>query len=583
MKITKTFLLLLVIAILAFTLRLITAYYVDVGSDEMIYTLIPLNIIDAGRLSTVEQAPVYFYLTDLGYKLTGGMNGVTGRLPSIFFGSAAIFLIYLITQLLFKNKTISLLSAFFLAVSGYAIRYNQEMDMTTFFLALLSIYFFILVLQGEDKKLYFAALFLALAVMCKPIVLLFVPAYIIIWILKERSASEKKTKWSISKERLKIILLSLLLCIIIVTPVLTYNYFLYKEKGFTDYYFSVLGGLGSNQIYQGQEAQPWTFQTFFNVLRIIITRSFHFDTLLLLLGIIGIILTFKTKEFNMGQSKTEKYTCLLLLSTSALLILYIAGKMGSPTHYVWISIILSIFSGYAITTIADKIRHRFHTHHLTAFILILVTISTIMIIKETMPLREKSAAIALRTYSQQNIEKESLVVLDPRIYRGIYAWAFNDLHYLEGTSYPQLINSINQIKGMKTTVPLYYIECAPGTNCGWKPEDFQRIAPAGEKLSEHFKKQTQKIAEVGEAEKFYIYKGSATVPSDIFPIIDQTHMHWYTPVAWKHKENAIDNYTPKTTFDKLLNSFAFLILYLDVAIALVSLLVPFYLLLRKSG
>jgi len=255
--------------------------------------------------------------------------------------------------------------------------------------------------------------------------------------------------------------------------------------------------------------------------------------------------------------------------------------MSSATHYVWFPLILSFFSGFALITITDKVKHRFHFNHLTAIILILVTLSTLLIIKETIPFREKSAALALRAYSEQNIPKESLVVLDPRIYRGIYAWAFNDLHYLEGTNYPQLMNNLDKIKGTKTTVPLYYIECAPGTNCGWKPEDFQHIAPVGEKLSTYFQQQTQKVAEVGKAEKFYIYRGSATLPSDVFPIIDQAQMHWYTPVAWKHPENAIDNYTLDTRFDKLLNGFAFLILYLDVLVALLSLSVPFYLLYRK--
>ena len=62
MKISKIALMVLGIFLLAFSLRTLTSFYLDVGTDEMIYSLIPYNIISAHRLSTVEQSPLYFYL-----------------------------------------------------------------------------------------------------------------------------------------------------------------------------------------------------------------------------------------------------------------------------------------------------------------------------------------------------------------------------------------------------------------------------------------------------------------------------------------------------------------------------------------
>ncbi len=60
MKIKKTHAVLLLFVLLGAGLRIIAAHNLDVNPDEMIYTVIPVNIISAGRLSTVEQAPLLF-------------------------------------------------------------------------------------------------------------------------------------------------------------------------------------------------------------------------------------------------------------------------------------------------------------------------------------------------------------------------------------------------------------------------------------------------------------------------------------------------------------------------------------------
>src|SRR3989344_7997795 len=151
MKIKKTALILLLIFVLALALRIFAAMQVDVSTDEMIYSLIPLNIISAGRLGTVEQSPLYFYLADVGYSIMNGLSPVAARLPSIVFGSLAVFLVYLLSVELFKSERVGLISAFHWALSGYALQYNIEMDMIAFFFALLSIFFFLRALKTERK------------------------------------------------------------------------------------------------------------------------------------------------------------------------------------------------------------------------------------------------------------------------------------------------------------------------------------------------------------------------------------------------------------------------------------------------
>lgn len=134
MKLTKTILYILILFCIGFLLRIIAAANSDVGTDEIIYTLLPLNIIDAQRLGTVEQSTLFFYLEDLTYKISNGVGPIASRFPSILFGSLAIIIIYLLTKELFQNNTAALFSAALVTFSGFILRHNTEMDMVAFFL-----------------------------------------------------------------------------------------------------------------------------------------------------------------------------------------------------------------------------------------------------------------------------------------------------------------------------------------------------------------------------------------------------------------------------------------------------------------
>ena len=577
MKISKTLLILFMIILLAGILRAIAALSVDIGTDEMIYTVLPFNIISAHRLSTIEQAPIYFYLVDIGYKMTGGLSLLSGRLPNIFFGALASIVIFLISLELFSNKKAALLTAFFFAISGYAIRYSQEMDMTAYFLVLLSIFFFIRVLKWQHQNLYASTLFLALAVLVKPIVLLFLPAYAITWLwqgwkLKNGIIHKEENKLKIDRKILRTLGYCIFLIILIISPVLIYNYLLYQDKGFTDYYFSTLAGIGDQGPYAGQEGTAWTWSELAGITKIIFTSIFHFDWLLLIFGMIGLWFSFKK----------DKYSSSYLILTAILLLFYLAGKTASSSHYLWLPLILSIFAGYGTMKISDLIREKIKFNHIISIIIIIALVSTAMVIKQIIPLKEQSIAIALHDYADKNIPENAVVVLDPRIYRGIYAWAFPNLHYLEGTYFPDVTNNLKKIPGNTVSIPIYYIECGPGTYCGWKPEDFERITPFAQQLSSFFHQQTQKIAEIKAIDTFYVYSGQMTLPTGVYETIDRTHSFWYTPVGWKYPELAPDYYILTSPIDKIMQSVGFFILYLDVAIALLSAGLVFYLLGRQS-
>ncbi len=576
MKLTKTHLILLAIFALAFLVRLYSAAHVDIGSDEIIYSLIPLHIIDAGRLSTVEQAPVYFYLTYLSYKLFGSFTLISTRFTSILFGAAAAMLIYLISLKIFNNKNAALLSSFLFALSGYAIRFNQEMDMTAYFLSLLSLYFFLYVLENKPNYLYPSLGILALASLVKPIILLFIPAYFLTWAIigwknKHGFIYKKENNYHIDQKIIKTICISLLLCIIIVAPVLTYNYLLYKEKGITDYYFTVLAGIGNAQIYTGQEAESWTITALKDVLIGTLTQFLKYDFIILLAGISGLFPAWKNK-----RNET-----MLLGLTILFLYLYLAGKMSSATHYVWVPLILSIFAGYAIIHFHETMQQKMKLKQIFYVICIILLISTSFTLYNISKLKEASIQNILNEYAVDNLPNNAIIIVDPRIYRGVYTWALSDKHYLEGTSFPQLINNLDKLPGTKQTLPLYYIECGPGKYCGWKPEDYQRISDYGKQLSASLIPNMKKVTELHTADTLVIYQSTINAPTSIYEPIDRTHNHWYTPIGWKYTENAIDNYTPKNFVDKTLNALSFLILYIDVLIALLSIVYVFYVLFKQ--
>lgn len=232
--------------------------------------------------------------------------------------------------------------------------------------------------------------------------------------------------------------------------------------------------------------------------------------------------------------------------------------------------------------ISNLIREKIKFNHIISIIIIIALVSTAIVIKQIIPLKEQSIAIALHDYADKNIPENAVVVLDPRIYRGIYAWAFPNLHYLEGTYFPDIANNLKQIPGTAVSMPVYYIECGPGTYCGWKPEDFERITPFAQQLSSFFHQQIQKIGEIKATDTFYVYSGQMTLPTGVYETIDRTHSFWYTPVAWKYPELAPDSYNLNSPSHKMMQLFGLIVLWIDVLIALLSVGLVFYLLAKQS-
>ncbi|HLC81616.1 MAG TPA: glycosyltransferase family 39 protein [Candidatus Nanoarchaeia archaeon] len=573
MKLSKTALILTFLVILAFSLRLYSAHHVDLATDEMIYSLIPLNIISAERLSTVEQSPVYFYLADLGYKLLGGLTAISSRFTSVIYGSLAAILIYLLTLELFGRKKEALLAAFFAAVSGYILHFSIEMDMVAYFFSLFAAYYFIIAWKRDaNKYFYFSFVLASLAVLIKSIALIFFIVLLFALVIKlwlKDGSAVVSAEIKRPKKGLIIIAVCLLLSLVIVSPVLIYNYLLYQDKGITDYYFSVIGGVGET-VHQGLQGKPWTLSRLSQISQGKLQQFLTLDGPLLIFGIIGLALSFKK----------ERWPTVLLLFLIAIPFIYLAGQTSSASHYLFVPLFLSIFAGHSAVVIGQTVKDKFRFRHFILLVMIITSIFTITTLVKIEKLREQSIVLSLQSYAQDTIPDNALIVIDPRIYNGIHAWVFNKQHYLAGISFPQLLNQLEGYSGATVTAPLYYIECSGKTYCGWKPEDFDRISKSGEELSAYFQERLVKIYELKSEHQFSIYRGEIKIPPAVYEAVDRTHQFWFYPVGWKYPENAVDNYTTDGLAEKMLNKIGFTVLYLDVLMALLAILLTLWLGLR---
>lgn len=95
--------------------------------------------------------PVHIYTTALFVKLLD-LNEFSTRLPAALFGTGNIILLYFLVSLLLKNQFVSILSAFFLAISPYNIhfsRFNHEANFALFFFMLGMILFLLTIQKGK--------------------------------------------------------------------------------------------------------------------------------------------------------------------------------------------------------------------------------------------------------------------------------------------------------------------------------------------------------------------------------------------------------------------------------------------------
>ncbi len=162
--------------------------------------------------------PVPIYLMTIPIKLFG-LNEFGVRFQNAFFGTLMIPLFFFFLNKTIKNRVITLLGSFFLAVSSWHIFYSRveyETLIASFFI-LLGIWFFIKMLDGGKVWAMLSAFFMMLTMYTAPAPRLFIPVFILVLLIFYLP------KFKVNKNNFLFFILS---CVILGLPLLYATLFL---------------------------------------------------------------------------------------------------------------------------------------------------------------------------------------------------------------------------------------------------------------------------------------------------------------------------------------------------------------------
>ena len=203
--------------------------------DEAVEQTTPLEWLDPNipfwtNLSFHDHPPLVFWIEHVSIKIFGE-NNFAMRFPSALLGVASIYLLYLLVRKLSSEKA-ALLAALFLAVTinhVYISRSGIQEPFVIFFLLLTS-YLFLKSFE-KDSYLIWTGLSAGLMFLTKYTTFFLIPVFLIYTAFNRRDLFKNKKLY-----------IGAILAILIFSPVIIYNYELYKTFGHFDFQFSFMAG-----------------------------------------------------------------------------------------------------------------------------------------------------------------------------------------------------------------------------------------------------------------------------------------------------------------------------------------------------
>ena len=579
----KTKIYLLIIFIFGLILRIIAAVNLGVFADDMHFAPHAAGFISSGKLQTWDQPPMWYFLTDIAYKILGTTQ-LASRFASVIFGAFSIILVFLIAKEIFKNKKIALIAGFLIAVSPYLIKNNlAEMDATVMFFILAAVFLFI---RGLEKNKFYLLMvsiaFLGISLLTKHYALLFLPAFFLIFIENKYRNKEK-----IGKIIRQAVVLGIVFAIFIL-PIFASNYLLYKDKGFLDFQFNRLIGLGSEKSAQYYSwAAGWNEKSDYRGFFLGNSRNYYTKTptalvslgymfygcpIIFILGILGLLFFYRKNK--------------IYFAFFAILFLVPWFMMGSvsllPKHYLFGTLLLSLPAAVFISTIQEKFKIRLR------YILIAVLIFNLIYLGSSLntsgQFYSTSSIQKMISFKQQNILPNALVITDSRIYRGAIVWMFNDRSYIEANDFYKVTESHDSLPGEVVPTEVFFIECGID-DCGWgtvknQPEfnqsmenmaDFFKNSSVGIQINQKTPGFYLPFMKKDEEAYFNVYRANLLLKPAVFDIAKSTHLWFLYPIRYDRTISPIfDDYSAYSSFDEILNSLAKFILYLAAAVAILS-------------
>lgn len=376
---------LLAIVILAFFLRFWGVWDKDMIGDESAYAFRSVGYLDYlgtssqtqpiewykdgklpfwTKLSFHDHPPLTFIVQNIFFRIFGDSLW-SARLPSAIFGSLSVIFIYLIANILFGSAPLGLLTAFLFSINNALISISRTalMEPALLFLILANIYSFLRVINVSKFQNYLLChstssvchpranevrpgdpglgwwwtfgVTLGLCFLTKYTAIFLIPIYFIYVIIYERKLFSAKDG-SASGGKNYQLYFSLIIALLIFSPVLIYNYFLFQATGHFDLQFSYL---------LGQATPEWagllgkTQDGFADIFKNLL-RTFGLIDLLIFSG--GLIYVF----FLLIKEKTRGLIFLFLYLVFLTLLLL---KIGSASRFLVIySPVIVIFSALFI-------------------------------------------------------------------------------------------------------------------------------------------------------------------------------------------------------------------------------------------
>ncbi len=571
----KKYILLLVI--IGFILRSLIAITSPFNADEMVHGTHSLGFIESKKLQIMDQDAVWFWLTDFAMKLFGAnMFGI--RFLAILFGALSIILVYLIAKELF-NKKIGLISAFIFTFSSFQLLETRaEMDIPMFFFVMFALYATIIFFK-TNKTPYFLITWISLgiAAMIKQIAIIMIPAFLIFYIYYNR---KNLKKWKIKQT-----IYSILILIASVIPILTFNYLLYKDKGILDLQFARFTKIGfetyesiaptiqpfslSRLIFGTAERSPGIIEAF--------SIFYRYEGILLsVLAIIGLFFFYKNRN---------KFT-LLLISLFTFPFIFLAGTSLLSTHFIFGTFFISILSALTIDKTSQLLKEKKNQKILIYSFLALILVFAFVKVQNSgaKGFLGNNEINQLIEFKEQNIDQNSLVVADSRIYRGQIVFSLWDTHYLEAQHFTSFINSPGS-QNNTLNINTYFIECVID-DCGWGTIQNQpQFNQTMEAITLFFEQNSALVKTIENRQgqpHFRIYRSSIPLNPSVINFAESTHTWFFYPVAYKPKHEVFDNYQTHNLPDRLLDQFAYLILLIEAFFAILSIPILIYLFYKNS-
>ena len=360
-------------------------------------------------------------------------------------------------------------------------------------------------------------------------------------------------------------------------PILTFNYLLYKDKGLVDLQFSRFFGI-AKETYKPIEAtiQPFSLNTllFSNNPGIVTGISFfwNFDKLIFILGILGFLTALLIKK---------EYLLLWILAF-LFPFLFLSGTSLLEYHFIFGMPILAFFSAVFVEFLVEKLsKFKLKKNTILAVCLLIIIIFNISYVSAR-GIFSKSEVTKMMTFSKEYIEDDSLVVIDSRVYRGRIVWIFNDKNYLEANFLNDLTRSQENLPGDYAPLKTYFIECVTD-DCGWGTVNSQpEFNQSMESITDFFKNNSRHFSTIQTRDKedyFNVYETNLNLKPASLELAKSTHEWFYYPL--RYERESFDDYQTKG-FDKFLDFIAHLILYIEVLIALLAIILTFYILAKDE-